>query len=225
MKEFAVEIGIDVKKLDGRAKRVRMHAKKLKMPGGEISVPCHKTAERVKADWEEMIQSGRLTLGEPCAPYKLTKLLLLMVKSGKLKRTYMVERSHSWISDRNCSIHKKNIIMRLHTDSDLQHMSRSALIAILERGNAGYSDRSSDVELREKVAKLERKRTIGIWHDHATVLGHGYVLITAKVFYDPIVFKTELEISQTSHCTPNFQSVIEEPELHILAICSSSVED
>jgi len=106
-----------------------------------------------------------------------------------------------------------------------QHMSRSALIAILERRNAGYSDRSSDVELREKVAKLERKRTIGIWHDHATVLGHGYVLITAKVFYDPIVFKTELEISQTSHCTPNLQSVIEEPELHILAICSSSVED
>lgn len=67
MKEFAVEIGIDVKKLDGRAKRVRMRAKKLKMPGGEISVPCHKTAEQVKADWEEMIQSGRLTLGEPCA--------------------------------------------------------------------------------------------------------------------------------------------------------------
>lgn len=84
MKEFAVEIGIDVKKLDGRAKRVRMHAKKLKMPGGEISVPCHKTAEQVKADWEEMIQSGRLTHGEPCAPYKLTKYAIV---DGEIRKT------------------------------------------------------------------------------------------------------------------------------------------
>jgi len=224
VKEFAVEIGIDAKKLDGRAKRVRMRAKKLKMPGGEISVPCHKTAEQVKADWEEMIQSGRLTLGEPCAPYKLTKYAIV---DGEIRKTEtnIHGRKIPLLDIRQKLLNTQEKYMRLHTDSDLQHMSRSALIAILERGNAGYSDRSSDVELREKVAKLERKRTIGIWHDHATVLGHGYVLITAKVFYDPIVFKTELEISQTSHCTPNLQSVIEEPELHILAICSSSVED
>ena len=37
-----------------------MRAKKLKMPGGEISVPCHKTTEQVKADWAEMIQSRKL---------------------------------------------------------------------------------------------------------------------------------------------------------------------
>ena len=48
VKEFTVEIGIDVKRVDGRVEGVRMHAKKLKMPGGEISVPCHKTAEQVR---------------------------------------------------------------------------------------------------------------------------------------------------------------------------------
>ena len=73
-----------LKKLDGRAEGVRMHAKKLKMPGGEISVPCHKTTEQVKADWAGMIKSGRLTLGEPCASYKLTKYTIV---DGEVKKT------------------------------------------------------------------------------------------------------------------------------------------
>ena len=104
-------------------------------------------------------------------------------------------------------------------------MSRSALTAILEIANAVYSDQSSDTELRAMVVELERTRTIGIWHDHATVLGQGYVMITAKVFYDPIVFKTQMEIEGTSQWTPNLQSVVEEPELHMLVVCSSSVDD
>ena len=143
VKEFAVEIGIDVKKLDGRAEGVRMRAKKLKMPGGEISVPCHKTAEQVKADWAEMIKSGRLTLGEPCAPYKLTKYTIV---DGEVKKTEMKVdgRKIPLLDIRQKLLNKHEKYMRLHTDSELQHMSRSALTAILEIANAAYSDQSSD---------------------------------------------------------------------------------
>ena len=56
-----------VKGLDGRAQGVWMCAKKVKTPGGGISIPCRKTAEQLN----RLIQSGRLTLGEPCAPYRL----------------------------------------------------------------------------------------------------------------------------------------------------------
>ena len=52
-----------------------------------------------------------------------------------------------------------------------------------------------------------------------------YLGKTAKVFYDPIVFKTQTEIEGTSQWTPNLQSVVEEPELHMLVVCSSSVDD
>lgn len=54
-----------------------MRAKKLKMPGGEISVPCHKTVDTIKGDWASMIESGELTLGEPCAPYTITKYAII----------------------------------------------------------------------------------------------------------------------------------------------------
>ena len=49
---------------------------------GKVSVPCHKTVEAVKEDWVKMIESGELILGEPCTPYKVTRLLLM----GKLKK-------------------------------------------------------------------------------------------------------------------------------------------
>ena len=68
VKEFAAENGFDTAHFDGRRGGRRMRAKKLKMPGGEISVPCHKTVSMIKLDWEDMIRSGELTLGEPCAP-------------------------------------------------------------------------------------------------------------------------------------------------------------
>lgn len=70
VKEFAKEKGIDTTKLNGRRDGSRMRAKKLKMPGGggEISVPCHKTQQALKDDWQKMIESGQLTLGEPCSP-------------------------------------------------------------------------------------------------------------------------------------------------------------
>ena len=49
-------------------------------------------------------------------------------------------------------LNKHEKYMQLHTDSELQHMSRSALAAILEIANAAYSDQSSDTELRAMVA-------------------------------------------------------------------------
>ena len=73
VKELAKEKGIDTTKLDGSRDGSRMRAKKIKMPGGEISVPFHKTYQAVKDDWQNMTESGQLTLGEPCSPYKLTR--------------------------------------------------------------------------------------------------------------------------------------------------------
>ena len=45
------------------------------MPGGEKSV--HKTIEKIKFDTEDMLRSGELTLGEPCAPCRMTKYALV----------------------------------------------------------------------------------------------------------------------------------------------------
>lgn len=70
LKEFAAENGIDVFK---RQPNTRARAKKLRMPGGEISVPTHRTEKGIKTDIENMINSGELCIGESCVPYSITK--------------------------------------------------------------------------------------------------------------------------------------------------------
>ena len=70
----------------------------------------------------------------------------------------------------------------------------------------------------------KRNEHVHLWHDHSTILWHSYVLITVKVFYDTAVFKTESEL-QGYQSFQNLQSVIEEPEIHLLAMSSSCIED
>jgi len=64
---------------------------------------------------------------------------------------------------------------------------------------------------------------IAIWHDHTSFLGQGYVLVTAKLLYDPAVFKESSELPRNSPVR-SLHSYIEEPEIRILALSSSSVE-
>ena len=75
------------------------------------------------------------------------------------------------------------------------------------------------------MKQYQRTRTLTIWHDHATVLGRGYILITIHVLYDDAVFFTPAEVQsdKLSFCT--LQHCIEEPEIHMIAGCSSSVAD
>ena len=77
-------------------------------------------------------------------------------------------------------------------------------------------------EMREKIAKSERTRHIAMWHDHSTILGRGYVLVTIKLLYDHAVFKSDDTINQSQK---DLQAYIEEPEIHIIALSSSSVDD
>ena len=84
-KEFAIHNGLDVFSLDKRPKSTRIRARKLRMPGGEISVPTHRTVEGIKEDWTKMIQSGELTLGEPCYPHTITRY---SIKDGELKTSW-----------------------------------------------------------------------------------------------------------------------------------------
>ena len=224
VKEFAKEKGIDTTKLDGRRDGSRMRAKKLKMPGGKISVPCHKTQQAVKHDWQKMIESGQLTLGEPCSPYKLTRYTVV---HGEIKQTEVevYGRKISLYTIRKALLLKQEKYMRLHTDEQIVAMTRDELISVLQLARQAFDNTADDNKLRELLIKIERTRTLAIWHDHSTLLGRGYVLITAKVIYDTAVFKSQHEIESSQAHAHNIQSEIEQPQLHMLALCSSSVED
>jgi len=85
-----------------------------------------------------------------------------------------------------------------------------------------YMSNGTAQEMREKIAKSERTRHIAMWHDHSTILGRGYVLVTIKLLYDHAVFKSDDTINQSQK---DLQAYIEEPEIQIIALSSSSVDE
>lgn len=114
--------------------------------------------------------------------------------------------------------------MHLHDNEEVEQMDKHELICLYEDRNMQLPGMLSVENLRMKLIKNERTRTLGMWHDHSAILGHGYVLITVKVLYDRAVFKTDNELvgNVTIH---NVQSFIEEPEIHLIAMSSSCIED
>ena len=64
-----------------------------------------------------------------------------------------------------------------------------------------------------------------MWHDHATILGRGFLMITVHVLYDKGVFLTSKEYKDRTGEKVNVQAEVEQPEIYLLAMGSSSIED
>ena len=156
VKEFAREKGIHTEHLDNRKGGVQMRAKK---PGGEISVPCHKTVDAIKDDCSSMIESGELTLGEPCAPYTVMKYAII---NGEVQQSEIgvYGRKVSLLHIRKKLLKKHENFMRLHTDTQIDSMSRCEIFAILSKSNIAVDNETSDTQLRDGLRKLERTRTL-----------------------------------------------------------------
>ena len=91
-------------------------------------------------------------------------------------------------------------------------------------------------QLREKLLQNQEKymrltptntsRSLCMWHDHATILKMGFVMVTVHVMYDSTVFYTDEEYSQLHPgANVSVQSEVEQPQIHILSAGSSTVED
>ena len=215
VKEFAKENGIDVTQLDMRPKRTRIRSHKLRLPGAGISVPTHPTVQEIKDEWTYMISNGELTLGEPCHPQSIFRL---SIKSGELVRTEhtIYGRKIPLIDIRRKLLDKHEPLMYLHTDEEMEKLSDEEIRTVLADRGITVNDPQ---QLKDILKASERTRTIGVWHDHSTILGKGYVAVTIKVLYDPAMFK-----SHSDRNTAAIQALIEEPEIHILAMSTSSVE-
>ncbi len=216
VKEFAIENDIDVTELDKRPMKNRLRARKLKLPGVGISVPTHPTATEIKKEWQNMLRNGQLTLGEPCHPQTITKMLIM---DGEVKKTENVVygRKIPLMEIRKKLLAKHEDLMHLHSDEEIDKLNNEELQQLLVSKRITVPIDSTENQLKELIKRIERTRTIACWHDHSTILGKGYVLVTTKVVYDPAVFKAQQDM--------NTQAFIEEPEIHIIAMSSSSIED
>ena len=50
------------------------------------------------------------------------------------------------------------------------------------------------------VKVLQRSHALALWHDHSTIPGSGYILITVHVLYDMAVLKSSDEVLKFQSC-------------------------
>ncbi len=74
---------------------------------------------------------------------------------------------------------------------------------------------------RECLKKLQRSRTRVLWHDHSTIAGSGYLLMTIHSLYDPAIYLSTAEYERNTgrKCTRTVQEIVEEPELYTCYPC------
>ena len=174
-----------------------------------------------------MIQSGVLSIGEPCSPYSVTKYVS---KGGLITReTFEVSgRKIPMHEIRQRLLKKQEEFMHLKTDQELADMGDNDLLTILRASDYPVRQRGGDISHNEMltiIANQQRQRSLVVWHDHATILNNGLIMITVHVVYDKAMFLTNEEYYHKTGRRANVQCEVEQPEIYMLVLGSSSVED
>ena len=223
VKELATECGIDLSQYKQMKSSV-VRSSKCKLPGNEISVPSMPTEASLKKDIQNLIDTGELNLGEPCAPYILTKSSVNEEGQIVTDTTEVYGRKISLVEIRKSLLKRHEKYMRLQSDEEIDSMSSDGIKETLK--NLG--ELKQDITDHHSVLKeLQRSRKLVLWHDHSTILKAGYILMTIHTLYDPAVYMTTEEYEQKTckKCKKSIQEIVEEPELYMICMCSSSLSD
>ena len=106
--------------------------------------------------------------------------------------------------------------MHLYTDAKIDTMKVEELKETVQIHNLTHHD--TDIEQLKKVLRTTRYLTF--WHDHATMLGQGYIMMAVHTIFDPAAFDSTREDDKDM-----VQTLIEEPCMHMFGLNSSSIED
>ena len=80
-------------------------------------------------------------------------------------------------------------------------------------------------KMQKIITNLQRQRSLAVRHDHSTILNNGLIMIKVHVVYDKAVFLTNEEYYRKTGKRANIQCQVEQPEIYMLVLGSSSVED
>ena len=225
VKEFANSLGLFTSEGSTPRRKPRLRAKKVRLPGSDISIPSNPAVTVVNREIQTMVESGRFTLGEQCAPYKLTKYVPI---NGTLsvQETIVNARKVPLLELRKRLLHKQCQYMRLTPTPTIEAMSVSELQDRISKFG-GNANSSSHGDLCKFLCSYERSRSLVLWHDHATILKMGFLMVTVHTLYDPAVFLTDEEYRERNpDLLPlSIQSEVEQPEIYMLSLGGSSIED
>ena len=192
LKGTAQKHGIDTASLEHSENTIpRLRKRKSCLPGGEISMPCMPTVGTIKEEKRQLILSGELNIGEPCAPFHLTKSVVTEDGNIEVMSVEICGRKIPLTNLREALLKKHEKYMHMFSNAEIQNMTKDDITAHLTMLHQGFAPNASLEDLQTSLSNVQRTRTLAMWHDYSTILQTGYILFAVWVVYDPAVFFTE----------------------------------
>ena len=128
------------------------------------------------------------------------------------------------IRERTLKKHEQLGLICAHTGECYDAMTREEIINRLKQlgESAKVSEAAELNDIKKYLKGIERTRHLMIWADNSTLLNHRYLLMTVNVLYDEVVFYTNKEMEEQGKGNIDVQSLVERPQVYILARCGSS---
>ena len=224
VKEFLEKKGIDLKKFDykGKGKTITRRSKR-RINGTKVSMPTEPTNKKIKQNMKTKISSGDYTIGELITPQSFEILKINNDNSYEKILTELYGRKIPLIEIRKKFAEQHKKFFRLHSTKEFQNMSREDITFELTRINEfSYIMDTTTELLLQKLKSFSCKRHLQLWHDGSTINNHAYVLFMVNCLYDPAIYLKDDEYFTKYKEQVNVQSIVEKPELYILARCQSS---
>ena len=225
VKEYATKRGLDTTKLEKNVSAPRIRPRRSKLPGGEISSPALPSIDTIKNERDKMIANGQLQIGEPCAPFTLMKYKTTQTGTVVKKQLTVEGRKIPLLEIRSRLLREQEQYMHLNSDAEIQAMTAEEIYKKLLTYGVTAEASLTLTDLQSLLASHQRTRTLAVWHDHASILGTGFVLVTVGIIFDPAVFLSDVEYKAKARKVADIQQIVEEPNIHVIVLGSSSAED
>ena len=198
VKEFAEARQIDLSHINTPKRKPTKRPCKKKLPNFGIAIPSNPPLAKIESEIDSMIKSGRFNLGVECAPHKVTRYVQVNSTLSP-QETIIYGRKVPLQQIRQDLLNKHLKYMRLTPTSTVTGMTTAELTDKLKRLDYLTLNGASHDALCQHLIKSERSRFLCMWHDHATILKTGFIMITVHVMYDPMVFYTDEEYLDLPH--------------------------
>ena len=188
----------------------------------------HRPVSHYRQRIQAQIASGKIRVGEEVATTTYTRYSV-----DKSKHTLAIEgvevsaRKIPLLEIRE-KLLKKHQEMKLFRDQADEHfdaLSAEEIKTRLKELHHTFSADNSTEELREELKVISRQRHFKMWHDHSIVSGHGHFLVLVASIFDPAFYYTIDEVQTLYEADIDVPSVVENPEVHILARSRSTAGD
>lgn len=227
-KEFAETHGINISLIQSSTpnRKTTVRPTKKRLPGTDIAIPSNPPLSSIDRELKSMVASGHFILGEECAPYSITRFRIVNDQLSPQDVTVHA-RKVPLKEIRERLLHKHSQYMRLTPTRILNSMTTAELTERLKALHYSTCSTMTREQLCQLLVCCERTQSLALWHDHATILKTGYIMLIIHVMYDPLVFYTDVEYHQKNPNNPtvSVQSQVEQPEIYLLSAGTSTVED